>query len=118
MHYNAFRHTLEEDNGKLIAVFDESVRADDAFEIADYLEQKDHYFGLQGELDGCHETIDEFQDDIRDLKQEKEDLQSQVDKLDDRLQSIINMIECSYKNDDPQEILEESVSLCSSPLSK
>jgi hypothetical protein len=118
MIYNASTHSLEENNGELIAIFSQNVRADKAFEIADYLDQKDYYFGLEGELEGCHETIDEFQDDIRDLKQEKEDLQSQVDKLDDRLQSIINMIERSYKNDDLQEILEDIVSLCSSPLPK
>lgn len=77
MIYNAASHSLTEDNGQLVAIFDPSIRADKAFGIADNLRDLDYIKSLEEALDniqslvqhsfkGCKEDLVALLEEIKD----------------------------------------------------
>lgn len=80
MKYNHSLHSLEEDNGEIIALFEKKVLYKQAQEIADF------NFGiiadLKEEIGGQRSEIDDLIEDNKALEQEIEKLEKKINGLE------------------------------------
>lgn len=63
MIYNALRHTLEKENGEIVATFNSSIRADECFTFADMIS---NFESLKKELEDAEETIECYKVELRE----------------------------------------------------
>ena len=92
--YNAAKHTIETDTGELLAALTHSVRADEAFTIADNWgdsatkELRDQIEDLDAEIGRIESKNDELRDEIRDLERENKRLEKENDEATDRIEEL------------------------------
>ncbi len=124
MNYNAFRHTLEEDNGELIAIFEKSVRADKAFEICDKINDYESFQEVKWDLENLEEEYDDLEKKYNDqenkfwkLEQERKET---IEKFDNRIEGIIQLIKENENSEINKlsngELIQDILEILSSPL--
>jgi len=116
MKYDLSKHSLIEDNGDLVAVFSQSIRADKAFEIADKIDNAKTIEELEGNIEGLTNDCEDLKKDAEFAEKDIWRLEDEKKQLDDRLQSITNMLEGYYKFASIQDLKEEIISICAAPL--
>lgn len=89
--YNAAKHTIETDTGELLATLTHSVRADEAFTVADNWGDSATK-ELRDQIEDIDAEIDELRDEIRDLKRENERLEKENDEATDRIEELESKI--------------------------
>ena len=116
MKYDLTKHALIEDNGDLIATFNSCISAGQAFKILDDLNNAKHCENLELQLDFSEESREELKKENEIAEKEIWDLEEKIEKLDDRLQSIITMLEDSSDDYSKEELIKEVIDICSAPL--
>ena len=92
--YNAANHIIETDTGELLATLTTSVRADEAFTVADNWgdsatkELRDQIEDLDAEIGRIKSKNDELRDEIRDLERENTRLEKENDEATDRIEEL------------------------------
>lgn len=116
MKYCLTKHALIEDNGDLIATFNSCIPAGQAFKILDDLNNARTIADLELDYDCLKKECDSFESDVEELRDKNFDLKKDVESLDDRLQSIITMLENSSEGYSKEELIKEVIDICSAPL--
>jgi len=101
--YNAAKHTIESDDGSItLATLHPTVRADNAFEIADSWaespdfkerrsrigELEDECNGLETRNDRLNDDLTDAQDEIVDLEQKLEEARAKIEELQGRITEL------------------------------
>ena len=116
MKYDLTKHALIEDNGDLIATFNPCIPAGRAFKILDDLNNVKNIVDLECDYDCLKKECDSFESDVEELRDKNFDLKKDVEGLDDRLQSIITMLENSSDDYSKEELIKEVIDICAAPL--
>ena len=116
MKYDLTKHALIEDNGDLVATFNSCIPSGRAFKILDDLNEAKILEHVKDQLDFSEESREELKKENEIAEKEIWDLEEKIEKLDDRLQSIITMLEDSSDNYSKEELIKEVIDICSAPL--
>lgn len=116
MKYDLTKHALMEDNGDLIATFNSCIPSGRAFKILDDLNNARTIVDLELDYDCLKKECDSFESDVEELRDKNFDLKKDVEALDDRLQSIITMLENSSDDYSKEELIKEVIDICAAPL--
>lgn len=88
--YNAAKHTIETESGELLATLSDSIRADEAWVIADNWGSAAHN-ALHEEIEdlGCslskvQQKLDDAKDKIQELKEELTEARSKIRELQEQ----------------------------------
>jgi peptidoglycan hydrolase CwlO-like protein len=88
--YNAANHTIETDTGELLATLSNSVRADKAFEIADFW-GADNTGDLEAEIIDLKAEIDAIESDEEDLIEANDKIEGLKAELSDAKERIAEL---------------------------
>ena len=116
MKYCLTKHAIIEDNGDLVATFNSCIPAGRAYKILDDLNNAKDVTDLEIELDGAKDDYEYLKKDEEILRNEKYDLEEKIEKLDNRLQSIITMLENDHGFNTMEEMAEEIIAICAEKL--
>jgi predicted nuclease with TOPRIM domain len=116
MKYDLTKHAIIEDNGDLVATFNSCISAGQAFKILDDLNNAKDVLDLEIELDGAKDDLDFLKQELKDLERNFVKKETEVEKLDDRLQSIITMLESDHDFKTMEEMAEEIIAICAEKL--
>lgn len=116
MKYDLTKHALMEDNGDLIATFNSCIPSGRAFKILDDLNNARTIVDLELDYDCLKKECDSFESDVEELRDKNFDLKKDIEALDDRLQSIITMLENSSEDYSKEELIKEVIDICAAPL--
>ncbi len=116
MLYDLTKHAIIENNGDLIAIFSQSIPSNRAFEILDDLNNAKSLLETAQEAEGWKDEYENLKKDLEISEKEFWKLEEEHQKLDDRLQSIITMLEHSSDDYSKEELIKEVIDICSAPL--
>ena len=117
MLYDTSKHALTQDNGTLVATFSPDIRADKCFEYSDAINSATTLIELQCDLETAEENYESLKKDEEILQDKVYELKEEIEKLDDRLQGIITMLECdSVSEYTKEELIKDIIDICAAPL--
>ena len=115
MKYDLNTHSLIEDRGDLVATFNPCIPAGRAFKILDDLNNARTIVDLELDYDCLEKDYENLKREARNFEDEVDDLKEDKKKLDDRLQSIITMLEESSDDYSKEELIKAVIDICAAP---
>lgn len=112
MLYNSSLHSLTEDNGTIIALFDSSIRADRAFDLTDDINNARNCEDLEKNLDVVNKEFADLEKDNDNLHHELFDLKKKLEKANDCLDEIYDVVEKYFKDYSKEEMVGVIKVLC------